>query len=110
MCCGDKRAALARRFQETALPAADATAKEGGAVTPAVQPTPAFSAAPLNVGQALPVRYLERSPVRVRGPVTGREYEFSAAHPVRAVDAQDAKPLLRTRFFTRAAGLNGRDH
>lgn len=45
------------------------------------------------------LRYLENSPVRVRGPVTGRHYDFSASHPVQAVDPRDAAPLLRTRFF-----------
>jgi hypothetical protein len=45
------------------------------------------------------LRYLENSPVRVQGPVTGRQYDFSASHPVQAVDPRDAAPLLRTRFF-----------
>ena len=47
------------------------------------------------------LRYLEKSPIRVRGPATGREYEFSAADPVRLVDARDAESLLRTRFFAK---------
>jgi hypothetical protein len=45
------------------------------------------------------LRYLERSSIRVRGPATGREYSFSAADPVQAVDTRDADALLRTRFF-----------
>ena len=45
------------------------------------------------------LRYLENSPVRVRGPVTGRHYDFSASRPIQAVDPSDAVPLLRTRFF-----------
>ena len=46
------------------------------------------------------LRYLERSPIRVRGPATGVAYQFSAAQPVQAVDARDAAALLRTRLFT----------
>jgi hypothetical protein len=48
------------------------------------------------------LRYRERGPVLVRGPVTGRPYEFSAAQPTRSVDARDAEVLLRTRHFVRA--------
>lgn len=48
------------------------------------------------------LRYLQRSPIRVRGTVTGKDYEFSAANAVRLVDARDAEPLLQTRFFARA--------
>jgi hypothetical protein len=47
------------------------------------------------------LRYLERSPIRVRGPVSGRQYEFSAAAPMQAVDSRDAAQLLATRFFGR---------
>jgi hypothetical protein len=45
------------------------------------------------------LRYLERSPVLVRGPATGRQYAFSGERPVRPVDKRDAATLSRTRFF-----------
>jgi hypothetical protein len=45
------------------------------------------------------IRYIERSPVRVIGPVTGRPYNFSELSPVAWVDTRDAELLLRTRFF-----------
>lgn len=48
------------------------------------------------------LRYLEASPIRVRGSVSGRQYEFSGAQPVQAVDARDARDLLQTRFFRTA--------
>jgi hypothetical protein len=48
------------------------------------------------------IRYLETSPVRVQGLVTGRRYEFSPSQSVQSVDARDALPLLNTRFFSRA--------
>ncbi|MFZ5636129.1 MAG: hypothetical protein ACOY82_06030 [Pseudomonadota bacterium] len=51
--------------------------------------------------RAVVLRYRERTPVRVRGPATGRFYAFSAAQPTRAVDPRDAAPLLRTGKFVR---------
>jgi hypothetical protein len=48
---------------------------------------------------AVSLRYLQNPPIRVRGPVTGRQYDFSGSRPVQAVDPRDASALLRTRFF-----------
>ena len=48
---------------------------------------------------SLGIRYLGSSPLRVRGPVTGRQYEFAGSHPVQSIDPRDAALLLRTRFF-----------
>ncbi len=56
---------------------------------------------PTGAGGVL-LRTRDRVPVRVRGPVTGQAYEFSAERPTRWVDARDAEPLLRTRHFLRA--------
>ncbi len=72
-CCGDRRKAVAP-------PARPAPTVYRGSVT---------------------LRYKERSPVRVRGPVTGQEYSFSPAEPEQAVDARDADALVATRFFVR---------
>jgi hypothetical protein len=51
---------------------------------------------------ATSVRYLENSPIRVRGSVSGIYYEFSGSRPVQLVDARDASSLLNTRFFRRS--------
>ncbi|KAB2834153.1 MAG: hypothetical protein F9K48_06855 [Candidatus Brocadia sp.] len=48
---------------------------------------------------AVMLHYLERSPILVQGPVTGRPYEFSGSRPDQSVDVRDAEALLRTRFF-----------
>ncbi len=45
------------------------------------------------------VRYRFDSPILVRGPATGRRYDFSADAPVQAVELRDAEALLRTRYF-----------
>jgi hypothetical protein len=47
----------------------------------------------------LAVRYVERSRLVVRGPATGRQYEFTLGKPTQMVAAQDADALLRTRYF-----------
>jgi len=49
------------------------------------------------------LRYLGPKRVLVRGPATGRQYDFSAAAPTLPVDARDADSLLRTRQFVRRA-------
>lgn len=49
----------------------------------------------------LAVRYVERSRLVVRGPATGRQYQFSSDKPTQMVAAQDADALLRTRYFVR---------
>jgi hypothetical protein len=51
---------------------------------------------------SIKVRYLESSPVRVRGLATGNSYHFSANDPAQEIDARDAASLLNTRFFRRA--------
>jgi hypothetical protein len=50
---------------------------------------------------SISVRYLETSPIRVRGVVSGIDYQFSGSRAVQAVDARDASSLLSTRFFRR---------
>jgi len=48
------------------------------------------------------LRYTESSPIHVRGPITGKTYQFSGTQPVQAVDKRDAASLLQTRFFRRS--------
>ena len=48
------------------------------------------------------LRYLRSTPAHIIGPVTGRSYQFSAAHPVQVIDSRDASGLLSTGFFRRA--------
>ena len=43
--------------------------------------------------------YYGVTPASVRGPVSGRLYQFSKQQPVQAVDARDAASILRTRLF-----------
>ncbi len=72
---------------------------------PAQAPAPPVFSGPAEAAPAawppVRLRYLQRSPVRVGGPVTGNRYDFSAAQPVVAVEARDAEALVRTGFFAR---------
>jgi len=109
MCCGQKRSALQATLGRAATPAR--TAKPAHPSLPGAYSTTGQRGARLPAGpwrtvaaiQALhaPVnlRYLKNSPVRLRGSVTGREYDFSASHPAQSVDRRDAAGLLRTGLF-----------
>lgn len=69
-----------------------------------VPPPPSFAppaVAPTSFHNIVRLRYLASAPIRVDGPVSGRAYSFSKEQPNQAVDARDAEPLLRTRFFQR---------
>ena len=48
------------------------------------------------------IRYLGSSPIRLRGSVSGRSYQFSVTRPVQPLDSGDAASLLNTRLFRRA--------
>ena len=114
MCCGQKRATMTQEnMNQTALNQTalnQTTLKSHYMATPApVAAPPVHNLAPTASAPQPPagwssvgLRYLEKSPIRVRGPVTGRQYEFSAVNSVRSVDARDAGSLLSTRFFARA--------
>lgn len=102
-CCGDKRTTLmstpapaARPAPAQPVPVARQPAGNGGH-SPQQE---GFDSSPVNSGVVL--RYLENSPILVRGPVSGRQYQFSGSHPDQVVDARDVESLLRTRFFRRS--------
>jgi len=108
MCCGQKRSALRATLGPAAPPATSrrpANHSLAGAYIKAGQ-TAQLPAGPWRTAatiQALhaPVnlRYLQNSAVRLRGSVTGREYDFSASHPAQSVDRRDAAGLLKTGLF-----------
>jgi hypothetical protein len=124
MCCGQKRADLrnsqaqrtarstpqyvsghsqaqAIRIQPTAPPAMQ-TASPYHPANAQTRSLPPQSATISTPHSSVSVRYLENSPIRVRGLVSGVSYEFSGSRPVQLVDARDASSLLNTRFFRRA--------
>ena len=60
---------------------------------------PRTFAPPQALSTPVSVHYLRNSPIRVRGAVSGRHYDFSSARPAQAVDRRDLAGLLRTGFF-----------
>jgi hypothetical protein len=102
-CCGQKRAAL------TSAPAAAVIRPSQNQPAATSQPpirgqqvaVPTQSAQPLPANSSVALRYTETSPILVRGPASGRHYQFSGSNPVQAVDGRDVAALLRTAFFRR---------
>jgi len=52
--------------------------------------------------RTVPLRCREPMRLLVRGPVTGRSYDFSPQQPTQMVETRDADLLLRTGRFRRA--------
>ena len=125
MCCGQKRTELRNsQPQSVARSAPQTLSGNRQAQTVRTQPhapppppaavthQPAYihgqrippqAAMPVSTQQhSIRVRYVETSPIRVRGLVSGTSYEFSGTAPIQQVDARDASSLLNTRFFRRA--------
>lgn len=124
MCCGQKRTQLRSSQTQWTTPSASQygsgnsqagrshaptapTTQKTSQGQPAIPQTrsiqPQVATATSTQHHSISVRYLERSPIRVRGPVSGMSYEFSGSSPVQQVDARDASSLLNTRFFRRAS-------
>ena len=96
-CCGEKRAAF--RSPLTSPPSPPVQRTTPTPPPPGLQPGYPGSQPRTNV---VAVRYLETSPISVRGMPSGSQYQFSGAHPLQAVNVRDAEILVRTRFFRRA--------
>jgi hypothetical protein len=79
-CCGQNRAALASQT---------ANAQSSNA-----QP----SAAPISL------RFLQRRSIVVRGPVTGRRYQFHDGAYTRGIDRRDTVELLKSGCFEKLTG------
>lgn len=96
MCCGQKRTGLRSAPRtETTTPLRQRIS-EAFRVPGAASQLLAANGMPQS---AVPLRYSQNSPIRVRGPVTGRQYEFRAGHSIQQVDPRDAPALLRVPYF-----------
>jgi hypothetical protein len=94
MCCGKNRQQLRA---PSANPVTTQTVRQN---MPLIPRAPQPAVAPVQPSSSLiALRYLRRSPIRVRGPVTGRVYDFSVSNLVQPVDSRDAAALVRTNFF-----------
>ena len=104
-CCGRGRSDLTSPNRGArASGGSDGAPREGraaGGPSAAGAASRSRAAAPAPPG-TVRLRYLQRSPVLVPGPITGRRYAFSGADPVQPVDGRDAEGLVRSGFFARA--------
>jgi hypothetical protein len=87
-CCGLRRSRLPAVLAASPRPAPEAAGHRFAEATAG--------------GRGVALRYRERSRILVRGPVTGRAYEFSPQQPTPFVDLRDADVLMRTGRFLRA--------
>ena len=111
-CCGQKRQALIQSStvarsgsvqMQTAPPRTpdrSTSFAEPRLAPPTTAPRSALGATFGVPFGAVALRYLARSPIVVRGPVSGFEYRFSAAQPVQRVARADREALLRTGHFS----------
>jgi hypothetical protein len=73
-CCGQGRAALAQSRANA-------------------QPVPAAS------GSSVRIEFMQQTAILVRGPATGRHYQFHAGAQTQPVDPRDAASLLKSGYF-----------
>ena len=110
MCCGQKRLAL-RSHSIPAIPSnpirPQATQSASRPVSPGSArisvPAPRTAAPVQYLSTPATLQYLKSSPIRVRGLVSGRHYEFSNSRPSQSVDRRDLPGLLRTGLFCQSS-------
>ena len=105
-CCGQNRKFLKGSPSPVTMAPAATAADITDSQPAGKRPEPAAQqrryASVESVPSSMKLRYLESSTITVHGPVSDRQYRFSATHPIQLVDSRDVVALLRTRFFTRA--------
>jgi len=94
-CCGSRRA-------QAGTPGRGRD--EGRNVNAPATPEAPARPAQATSGPSVPLRYLRRDPLALRGPRTGRIYHVSGASAVVAAHPDDAPALLRTGLFAEGAG------
>jgi hypothetical protein len=105
MCCGSKRSAL--RNASTPTRASSSVPPTAGRVfhgTGAHAQSREAAIAAMSAGaspNAIVLCHKEPSPVRARGPVTGRLYDFSRVQPALLVESRDAAVMIRSGLFYR---------
>lgn len=105
MCCNQKRSALRNSVVgvRPAVPTRNSAVRPfigQGSSTPRIAiHGPAISLSHPAASSGVVVRYLEQAPLRVRGPVSGRSYDFSASRLEQPVDRRDLGGLLSTGLF-----------
>lgn len=93
MCCGSRRATWRLASVSTRQP------REANAPAPHLSGPTKRAPAIIAAGPGVTVtklRYADSTPIRLRGPITRRAYDFSDADPVQEVDVRDAAIFVRS--------------
>ena len=106
MCCSQKRSVL-RSHTAPAIPsfpvrptASQPVSRPGDHSSARVGVPAPRSDTPLQfLSMPATLHYLKDAPIRVRGAVSGRQYDFSRSRPAQPVDRRDLPGLLRTGLF-----------
>ncbi|HEX3437535.1 MAG TPA: hypothetical protein VHT24_12265 [Pseudacidobacterium sp.] len=54
------------------------------------------------IGTTVQIKFTQPSAIMIRGPITGRHYQFHGTEITQTVDARDAAALIRSGYFLRA--------
>jgi hypothetical protein len=54
-------------------------------------------------GAETSLRFIQRRSIVVRGPITGKRYQFHESHYTPGIDPRDVAFLLKSGFFEKAA-------
>jgi hypothetical protein len=105
MCCGSRRSAWRSAPAPSRLASNGPSVRQdasGGGHLPAKGAGLTTAGASVSAQGPFPtvtLDYLESAAIRVRGPITGRPYEFSKSQPSQAVDVRDAAVFARNSSF-----------
>lgn len=105
MCCGSRRSALRYASASSRSATNGPSPRQGASDGIHVPATGLGSAAMMGSKLAqgafpsVTLNYMEDAAIRVRGPVTGRPYNFSGSQPSQDVDVRDAAVFARNGSF-----------
>ena len=105
MCCGSRRSSL-RYASSFSWPATNGPSRRQGAAEGIPVPAAGLGSAAMVGSQSaqgafpsVTLNYMTDAASRVRGPVTGRPYDFSGSQPSQEVDIRDAAVFARNGSF-----------
>lgn len=93
-CCGHGRAALVQgQPSARQAPAQQTASQQTSAQQAHAQQTPPAGTSSVRI------EFVHQASVLIRGPATGRHYQFHAAARTRDVDPRDAPALVKSGYF-----------
>ena len=100
-CCGQKRAKLNNSSGPMTLQNKTHPEIETINENDQIDHYPSIVSSYRSIQAPVSLHYLQGALILVRGPATGRLYEFSGSNPDQPVDGRDAERLVHSRLFRR---------